>query len=160
MAIKPPSDIVLDVARSADPARLNVAVKKLAEAGATQVGAADFDAVLARLQGEGLGDIRARLLAAAHGPGDVGARAQKTAKEFEAVLLQKSIEAMLPNSVKVYGKGNAGSIWKSMLSQELANQLVNRGGIGLASHIATYIEKKEAAASAAAAGVSPETGNI
>lgn len=156
MAIKPPSDIVLDVARSADPARLNVAVRKLAEGGPSQAGSADFAADLARLQGPGFGDIRARLAGLTQSS-SAAATAQKTAKEFEAVLLQKSIEAMLPNSEKIYGKGNAGSIWKSMLSKELATQLVNRGGIGLAQHIAVYIEKKAEAASATAAGVGEKT---
>ncbi|WP_244544379.1 MULTISPECIES: rod-binding protein [unclassified Beijerinckia] len=128
--------------------------------GASQAGSADFAADLARLQGPGFGDIRARLAGLTQSSGAAAASAQKTAKEFEAVLLQKSIEAMLPNSEKIYGKGNAGSIWKSMLSKELATQLVNRGGIGLAQHIAIYIEKKAEAASAAAAGVGEKTERI
>ncbi|MDT2021153.1 rod-binding protein [Methylocella sp. CPCC 101449] len=163
MAIKPPSDIVLDVARSADPARLNVAVRKLAEAG-SRTGATDFAADLAALAGDknavaGFANIRAHLPVATPTTGTASPGAQKTAKEFEAVLLQKSIEVMLPNSSKIYGKGNAGSIWKSMLAQELANQLVNRGGIGLASYVATYIDQKAAAVAAtAAADTNQKTG--
>lgn len=160
MAIKPPSDIVLDVARSADPARLNVAVKKLAEAGSRS---ADFAADLAALDADkstvkGFADIRAHLPVAAPTVSPPSAGAQKTAKEFEAVLLQKSIEVMLPTSSKIYGKGNAGGIWKSMLAQQLATQLVNRGGIGLASHVATYIDQKAAVAATATTDTSQKVG--
>nr|WP_281375067.1 rod-binding protein [Methylobacterium fujisawaense] len=43
---------------------------------------------------------------------------------------------MLPQGASaVYGKGNAGAIWKSMLAEQLGAQLAKAGGIGIARMI-------------------------
>ncbi|WP_445502363.1 rod-binding protein [Microvirga sp. G4-2] len=43
---------------------------------------------------------------------------------------------MLPkNAENTYGKGNAGSIWKSMMAEQIGTQVARAGGIGIAEHI-------------------------
>jgi Rod binding domain-containing protein len=57
-------------------------------------------------------------------------------KEFEAFVLQTFIQEMLPkNAEGVYGSGIAGDIWKSMLSEKLAFEVAERGGIGIADQV-------------------------
>lgn len=135
MSVQPPSDIVLDVARAADPTRYQAAVTKLNPAGtgsfADALGAAGVgagvpaaaqlspDAVLTRFR-------TAATLAAPHPKGT-------PAQQFEAFVLQTFVESMLPQGASaVFGKGNAGSIWKSMLAEQLGAQLAKAGGIGIA----------------------------
>ena len=40
---------------------------------------------------------------------------------------------MLPkDSEEVYGKGNAGEIWKSMMAEQFADTISRNGGVGIA----------------------------
>ena len=58
-------------------------------------------------------------------------------KEFEAFFLQSFIQEMLPKDAEgVYGSGVAGDIWRSMLSEQLGNQLAKSGGVGIANSLA------------------------
>jgi Rod binding domain-containing protein len=57
-------------------------------------------------------------------------------KEFEAFVLQSFIQEMLPKTAdNVYGGGIAGDIWRSMLSEQLAFEVAERGGIGIADQV-------------------------
>jgi Rod binding domain-containing protein len=43
---------------------------------------------------------------------------------------------MLPkDGAAVYGKGTAGEMWKSLLAQEIADVMAERGGIGIADRM-------------------------
>ena len=74
----------------------------------------------------------------AEGAGTAGTSRRKptaaeTAQEFESVLLGSFIQAMLPKHVEnVLGRGLAGEIWKSMLSEKLGAELARRGDFGIA----------------------------
>ena len=73
-------------------------------------------------------------------------------KRFEAMVLQTFVQSMLPNdSATVYGKGMAGDMWKSLLSEKMAEVMTERGGIGIADrmlgeHYATTARADPAAA--------------
>ncbi len=57
-------------------------------------------------------------------------------QDFEAVVLQSFISSMLPeNAENVYGEGTAGSVWKSMLAEQISKQMAKSGGIGIAERI-------------------------
>jgi peptidoglycan hydrolase FlgJ len=57
-------------------------------------------------------------------------------KEFEAFVLQTFIQEMLPKDAEgVYGTGIAGDIWRSMLSEKLAFEVAERGGLGIADQV-------------------------
>ncbi len=136
MAISPPSDLVLDVVRAADPidvqaaqARLKTsraafAATSLAEKGAG-FGAA-VDILNSASTNAGLGRVDMK------GSGEV----PKIYKQFEASVLQNFVKNMLPSeSEEVYGKGNAGEIWKSMLAEQIGNTMAEGKGIGIAEQM-------------------------
>ena len=61
----------------------------------------------------------------------------KLAREYEAVFLQTSFQAMFGEMMDGVGETGAGSAtWQSMLVEEYANAIADAGGIGLADAIA------------------------
>jgi peptidoglycan hydrolase FlgJ len=147
MIITPSSDLIADVLQAADPTVQRAAAAKLDAMEPTE---SDFGAVL---------DSRTSELAAAgRGPGDsqtvrsdttgdVGsvsatrvinaAPPAKAYQKFEAFVLQVFVESMLPQGAQdVFGKGIAGGIWRSMLAEQLGNQLAEGKGIGIAKRLA------------------------
>ena len=131
MAISPPSDIVLDVARAAGPADIAAAREALAK----KAGGAPAPFTI----GEPL------LSRATASAGETDAKAANKYQRFEAMVLQTFIQNMLPKDAEgVYGKGLAGDMWKSQLSEQLADVMAARGGIGIARHMLAdhYIEGK------------------
>ena len=75
-----------------------------------------------------------------------------TYRKFEAVLLQNFVESMLPKDDESFGDAASAGIYRSMMAEQLANQIANAGGIG----IAKAIEKAHpAGAPKAAAPVHP-----
>jgi peptidoglycan hydrolase FlgJ len=57
--------------------------------------------------------------------------------QFEALVLQTFIQSMLPKDAEsVYGKGLSGDMWQSMLAEKIAEQVTQRGGIGIAARLA------------------------
>jgi len=64
-------------------------------------------------------------------------KAAEAFRQFESFVLQSFIETMLPKGAEsVFGKGTAGTVWKSMLAEKLADQISRSGGIGIAQRIA------------------------
>jgi flagellar protein FlgJ len=58
-------------------------------------------------------------------------------RKFEAFVLQVFVDTMLPQqSPGIFGKGTAGSVWRSMLAEQLGNQLAQGKGIGIARQLA------------------------
>lgn len=139
MAISPPSDIISDVARAADPARYQAAAQNLLS-GAAPAGGPSFDdavrSVSSRPNIGGADIYQIRNSLRNDSETAAAAKAKRTAQEFEASILQSFIETMLPkNADNVYGKGNAGSIWKSMMAEQIGAQVAKSGGIGIAQHV-------------------------
>jgi flagellar protein FlgJ len=133
MSITPPSDIVMDVARAADPARYQEAAAKLSQPG--------DPAAFAGIAAEAARDVGYSL----HMPLDArgtltNLKNDTTLKEasdpyrkFEGQVLQQFIETMLPDKAEaVYGKGHTGNLWKSMLAEQIGQQIAKSGGIGIA----------------------------
>ena len=140
MGIRPPSDIVLDVARAADPTRYQAAARKLTEL-AAGTNPAEFGDTFGMVAGRGLNVLpndpylaatafrNATALSSAQG-------AKNPHQQFEAFVLQSFVESMLPkDSETVFGKGTAGGIWKSMLAEQIGAQIAKAGGIGIARQI-------------------------
>ncbi|MEP3427765.1 MAG: rod-binding protein [Roseibium sp.] len=131
MAIAPPSDLILDVAKAADPMEIREATNRLRALAATATGDGfklAYDSA-AGAANSGLDPFRTS--------GSVGNPAQKSpAEKFEAMILTQFVETMLPKDAEmVFGKGTTGEIWKSMLAEQVANQLAASGGIGVADII-------------------------
>lgn len=139
MAISPPSDLVMDVVRAADPSEVQEAQARLkANRAAFQAtslvengnGFANTVAVLNQSEGSsGLGNINNRV---------EQPKIPETYRKFEAMVLQNFVKSMLPaESEDVYGKGTAGDIWKSMMAEQVANVMAEGEGVGIARSLIT-----------------------
>lgn len=148
MAISPPSDIILDVARAADPSRQQVAFERLQRMGSGVAGtqfAAAVDEAAPTASAAGLAGARekfaslapAKLTAA---PNAAQTKSAKTMQQFEAQVISTFIEQMLPEaSANNFGSGTAGGVWRSMLSEQIANQIAKAGGLGIREKVEAAI---------------------
>jgi len=119
LAISPPSDIVLDVARAADPADIRKAHAELL----SRAGESD-----APFEVAGVRNARASR----------PAEGADSFRRFEAMILQTFIQNMLPkNAEGIFGKGLAGDMWKARMSENIADVVAARGGIGIAQTLAS-----------------------
>jgi flagellar protein FlgJ len=142
VSINPPSDIVLDVARAADPARSVEATERLARMGPdTEPVAGGFSNVLRGLPREPAttAELQTQMELSRASPQTRGERTAtepldpqtKAYHNFEALVLQNLVETMLPNSEEFFGEGTAGTIWKSMLAKELGTDLAKKVDLGI-----------------------------
>ncbi len=147
MAISPISDIVLDVARAADPTRYRTAAARLGQlAGASAEQPMPFEEALgnARPPGTLPGPPPMRMpfdpaLALVQMRNVDAMRPAQPYEQFEAFVLQTFVQSMLPrDSEALFGAGTAGEIWKSMLAESLGTQLARTGGIGIARMLAEH----------------------
>jgi len=145
VSIKPPSDIVLDVARAADPASSAAAAERLARiAGGGGRTDPDFSSVMAEVEtaeplpGGADAAASARTGAApasvplteprfeSAAPAASADAGEKAYKGLEAILLQSVVSTMLPEDSEFFGEGSAGAIWRSMLAEQLGDTLAKR----------------------------------
>lgn len=66
------------------------------------------------------------------------ARAWKAAQDFEAMALGQLLEPMfqtVPQAANGFGGGTGEETWRPMLTQELAKQIAQGGGLGLAEPV-------------------------
>lgn len=124
MSIRPPSDIILDVAQAAGPAKAHAAIEKLIS-GAAQTGektATEFITALEAVKevSSGPGPIGPVQLPSAHPSAAPDART-KAYEGLEQLVLKGLLETMLPKDAgTIFGRGATGDIWRSMLADELA----------------------------------------
>lgn len=124
MSIRPPSDLVLDAVRAAEPTRAAALSAKLASAaGAAGAGSvAAFDVALHTAAARASSSADAK-------PGKVGAG-------LEELLLSQLTQTLLPkNAASVYGSGAAGSVWRGMMADHLARAMAKSGAVGLAARL-------------------------
>jgi hypothetical protein len=134
MAVSLSSDLIVDVMRSADPARLNVATAKLQElhmpGGSSTAFASMLDSV-----GATAAPLEFPSAPVAH------SRATSVAPqpyvEFEQMVLRNLFESLLPKAESgAFGTGPSAGIWRSLAADQLAGLYANSGGIGIASTLA------------------------
>lgn len=144
MAIDPPSDLILDVMRAADPARRQAAVDKLAQAGSSQAPVAEFAAAMDKAQpsNDSFGCGVVEPAGVFHqGMPKAASEPPEAYKKFEAFVLQSFIQNMLPQSSEAtYGSGTAGEVWRSFAAEELGKTVADAGGLGIAERL--YAEQK------------------
>jgi len=135
VSINPVSDIVLDVARAADPVKSRAAADKLSRGEAVnQASSSGFDHVLANATAPlkasqknigGIGTNSAELLPS------MDART-KAYKGLEQLVLKSLVESMLPKeSGAFFGTGTASDIWRSFLVDQLATQVGKTVDLGV-----------------------------
>lgn len=126
MAVEFPSDLILDVARAADPARAQSVQARLSS------GAAGSDATSTVAKAATMGSHLSRV---AHGKDP-----KEASKEFEALLVANMVKNMMGDSDESYfGGGFSGSVWKSMMADQIAAQVVKNTDFGVASKINKYL---------------------
>lgn len=166
MSIAPPSDIILDVAQAADPQRLQAATIKLnAMATASGGTAVDFQSLLASAAAKPSPTAGAAA-SPAGAPSTLFASHAATVtpqmspyRKFEAVLLQTFVQEMLPKDDNLFGDAASADACRSMLAEQLANQLAKSGRIGIAQMIEKAHGPQTAAAKAdTAVPAAPEPG--
>lgn len=142
MIVTATPDLVLDVLDAADPVAQRVATAKL---DALKSSDADFAATMDAEANKAAADQSAARVTEAQSGVVNGPPVQVIKKpgpdevyrKFEAFILQTFVETMLPKeSEEVFGKGTAGGVWKSMLAEQLGNQLAKGKGIGIAKQLA------------------------
>ena len=143
VAISPPSDIVLDVASAADPAKVRAATERLAKLAADPNASANFSEALAATRAP----AKSVAPASSTAPEQAGLTSArdaistpthdktKTYQKFEAVLLQNFVEAMLPKDSQLFGDEKSANIYRSMMAEQFANQLAKSGSFGIAKQI-------------------------
>lgn len=141
MTITSTTDIVMGVARAADPARHEAAVERLRRLGSDPVGdVAVFNPVKSTAQPPSSpppAQPPAVQSATAMPRALMAKSAPDAFRKLEAFVLQTFVQAMLPkNATNTFGKGAAGDVWKSMLAEKLGAQLAGSDQIGLASRLA------------------------
>ncbi len=127
MSINPPSDILLDVARAADPAKSATATERLSRLAADR-GAADtqFADVFSDTKAPGQAPLAA--IASPRFANEAPEKARDIAetKAYQgigALLLGSLVENMLPESDEFFGQEAGAGMWRSMLAQELGTSL-------------------------------------
>lgn len=75
-----------------------------------------------------------------------GQDAKRAARDFEAVFLTQVVEEMLATvNVGSFGGGEAEKMWRGVLAQSVADQIADRGGIGIAPSVEGTIAAYRAA---------------
>ena len=160
MSIAPPSDIILDVAQAADPQRLQAATSKLAKMASGSAAVPDDFATLLNQVGGGTPSsptaptLRNSTLATT--PGTVITQPASAYRKFEAVLLQTFVQEILPKDDQLFGDAASADISRSMMAEQLANQLAKSNRIG----IARMIEKAHAPLQTAASAMPPAAPSV
>ena len=56
-------------------------------------------------------------------------------EKFVALMLHEMLETMLPRDTEgIYGEGLSGDMWRSMLSEQVSNQMAKSDKLDLASY--------------------------
>ena len=152
MIVTATPDLVLDVLQAADPVTQRAATAKL---DASRSSDADFGVTLDSQAGKATATASAAddQSSAKTAPAEMGSQGSVNTtapvqvikasssgdvyRKFEAFVLQVFVETMLPEKAQdIFGKGTAGGIWRSMLAEQLGNQLAKGKGIGIAKQLA------------------------
>ena len=142
MALNLPSDIVLEVARAADPEAARSVTSRLTQLGETAgTQSGDFSQVLDGLRPppsdvwQKASQWTAPEIHDQSGTTRPSGRAQ-VYQHFEAMILQNLFQLMMPqDSEGIFGKGTAGEMWKSMLAEQLGTQVAKSDRSGLFSRL-------------------------
>lgn len=132
MSIRPPSDLVLDVVRAADPARAAAASARLARAEAMAPAAsAAFDTAMKAADPRPATTTAPALVKTA-----APAAKNPVGQGLEELLTRQLLQEALPKkAASLYGAGTAGEVWRGLFAEHLSHALAGSGRIGLAGRL-------------------------
>ncbi|MEW6256083.1 MAG: rod-binding protein [Pseudomonadota bacterium] len=155
MGIQPPSDLIVDVINAADPAKAQAMATRLRQASTSSAMAfsGQFDSQMRQVglppeQMALMGPFSTTSLrnAAVLAQKDPVQGNSEKFQQFEAMVLSSFVQNMMPTKAPtVFGTGTAGDVWKSMLSEKIANEVAKAGGIGIANRVAQSVGRNAAA---------------
>jgi hypothetical protein len=141
MSIFPSVDLVTEVAQAADPHRRDAAVTRLNEISSTRLLAEDaFGKLANKANAPTIPSASATSVAVLSGRAPTpprtivadGSPAASAAQKFEAFVIQSCLETILPKSEDgVFGSGAGASVWRSMVAEQIGDQIAKAGGFGL-----------------------------
>ncbi len=147
MAIQPVSDLVLDVINQADPYEVRAATRSLKASAVVSkdlpVSEPSWDSgSFSRIMAEAEDVIGTTQTRGKEGVESLQSMSNRYSRNFESAdlgeklesaVLQTFVKSMLPKETEnVYGGGTAGTMWKGLMAEQLANQLAKTGSVGLA----------------------------
>jgi peptidoglycan hydrolase FlgJ len=147
MAINPGADLLSDALLAAEPQRVKAAEDRLAriaaEGGAESI---PFDSLLAAPGTAENAPLTSFTPPRMTNSGLFSVKQGNAYRQFEVTVLKTMFDEMLPQkAAAVYGTGFAGSVWKSMLAQSMAEVAGEAGGVGLATALEARRKKVAAA---------------
>ena len=158
MTVAPVQDLIVDVMAAADPVAQRIAAAKLErlESKTDQDFAAAVDQKIetagvrqreASAADRAVSDGSAPMDLTGHAPIIKAAKSNSEVyRKFEAFVLQTFVELMLPkDATNVFGKGTAGTIWRSMLAEQISNEMAKGNGVGIAKQLAKSREATNSA---------------
>ncbi|SJZ82238.1 rod-binding protein [Consotaella salsifontis] len=144
MAITPPTDLVLDVMRAAGPDASDALASRLGRVGPAST-TATADQALAFNE-----TMKSEAKAAAPASSDIlplghhESRKASPYEKFEAFVLRSFVESMLPSEESgFYGDGAGANIWRSMMAEQVGDQIAKDGGIGIAEMLERRAEQSK-----------------
>lgn len=136
MSIFPATDLVTEVAQAADPTRRNAAVARLSDLSSvapTSVdGFAELIAENRKLGQTKPSGVTSPIASNSSASSSMGVRPGEATQKFEAFIIQSCLETILPKSEGgFFGRGAAGDVWRSMVAEQIGDQIAKSGGLGL-----------------------------
>lgn len=129
----------MDVAQAADPVRQQAATARLARLAAGNATADDFESALtvaAPSTRPRTANLPSTLpLAQGSNMSRVSSHPTSPYQKFEAVLLQSFVQNILPKDQDLFGDAASADECRSMLAEQIANQMAASGRIGIAKMI-------------------------
>lgn len=148
MTVAPIQDLIADVMAAADPASQRVAAGRLERLASTtdrnfaaaidqKIEAAGLQPGGALAADGGAPGGRGVVDSTGHAPIVKATNGTGAYRKFEAFILQMFVESMLPkDATDVFGKGTAGTVWRSMLAEQIGNEMAKGNGVGIAKQLA------------------------
>nr|WP_321462035.1 rod-binding protein [uncultured Cohaesibacter sp.] len=149
MAISIPSDLVLDVVNAADPVERQMAAQRLGSAPRAEMQFASAATSTPNAQAmsdaaneasfkktyDGFASPAVLSDAGISRYGKGAAKVKNPVSEkFVALMLHQMLETMLPRDTEgIYGEGLSGEMWRSMLAEQVGNQMAKSDKINLAA---------------------------
>lgn len=133
MSINPATDIVLDVMRAADPARVASATRRLRDSDISAQGAfgAEFVSVAPIATRHSAAPFNGGSGVSTPSTSPAGARL-----EFEALILGTFISQIMPRKGEgLFDHGTGSDMWRSVLSDQIARQIAKSGRTGIADRL-------------------------
>lgn len=127
MGLSLSTDLIADVMRNTDPARLQTATAKLRALDPSGSQGPVFAGVLNELS-----------------TGSQEARTSEAQVGFEQMVLRNLFESLLPGAESgAFGSGPSAGVWRSMAADKLAGLYADSGGIGIAGMLSAKNKEEQ-----------------